>query len=203
MMGGRRDNEAGFTLVEMLIAMFIFALISAGTMTALSTSIAGKAQLQTRLEHLGEIETARALIAADMANITLRRSRDSFGSQDYYALTGGLDHVLRFTRTGRDNPGGLEPRGDLQRITYLFEDGQLIRRILAHENPVSDTPYFDRILLSDVRAVDVEFIANNTRSFQLLVKPEAQAGAPIIDVFALKITFENEENLTQYFEVKL
>jgi general secretion pathway protein J len=187
----------------MLIAMFIFALISAGTMTALSTSIRGKAQIEIRLKHLAQIETARALIASDMANVTLRPSRDSFGAKDYYALTGGIDHVLRFTRTGRDNPGGLEARGDVQRITYLFEDGALIRRVLATENPVSNTPHYDRILLSNLRAVEVEFITNNERGFQLLIKPNAPKQTPILDVFTLKVTFENDENLIQHFEVGL
>ena len=47
MRGLKDKKEAGFTLVEVLISLFIFALISAGTMGAMVQTFAGKRQIES------------------------------------------------------------------------------------------------------------------------------------------------------------
>ena len=63
------SHEQGFTLVEMLVSLFIFAIISAGTMTVMTTNLRGKTQMDTRISEIQNIETMRALIKADMSNV--------------------------------------------------------------------------------------------------------------------------------------
>ena len=59
--------------------MFIFALLTAGTMTALTQSLRGKASLDTSMEALNELNAARAILRSDMSTLTLRPSRDELG----------------------------------------------------------------------------------------------------------------------------
>jgi general secretion pathway protein J len=193
-------KEGGFTLVEVLIALFIFAIISAGTMSALTASLRGKTQMDDRISHMQNIETMRAVMKADMANIILRPARDVLGGQELYVLSGGITDLMSFTRAGRSNPGGLEPRGDLQRVTYLFEQGQLIRRHLAHENPASNTSKFDRIMLSGLKALTVKFVSEDIEDTQIFIEPNV-----LTSVYAVKfeLTFENGDKLDQYFELAL
>lgn len=195
-----KAKEGGFTLVEVLIALFIFAIISAGTMSTLTASLRGKTQMDDRISHMQNIETMRAVVKADMANIILRPARDVLGGQELYVLSGGITDLMSFTRAGRANPGGLEPRGDLQRVTYLFEQGQLIRRHLAHENPASNTPKFDRIMLSGLKALSVKFVSEDIEDTQIFIEPNV-----LTSVYAVKfeLTFENGDKLDQYFELAL
>lgn len=192
--------DAGFTLVEMLVALLIFAIISAGTLSVLTTSLRGKAQMDERIEDMQNIETMRALIKADMGHVILRPARDILGGAELYTLSGGVTDLISFTRGGRSNPGGLEPRGDMQRVTYLFEQGQLIRRHLAHENPAPNTPEFDRIMLSGLATADMQFVSGTAESSQVFVEPGALTNVTAVK---LELVFENGDALEQYFELGL
>ncbi|MEP1229383.1 MAG: type II secretion system minor pseudopilin GspJ [Litorimonas sp.] len=195
-----KPKDAGFTLVEVLISLFIFAIISAGTMSVLTTSLRGKTQMDERISDMQNIETMRAIIKNDMANVILRPSRDVLGGEGLYTFSGGLEDLVSFTRGGRSNPGGLEPRGDMQRVTYLFEQGQLIRRHLAHENPAPNTPEFDRIMLSGIDSMAVKFIADEVEGTQVFIEPNMLA---TIHAVKFELTFENGDKLDQYFELGL
>jgi len=70
----RAHNQSGFTLVEVLISLFIFSLITAGTMTALIQSLRGKDRLAASMEELNQLNAARAIMRADMSTLTLRPS---------------------------------------------------------------------------------------------------------------------------------
>jgi len=178
-MSAREQKEAGFTLVEMLIALFIFALISAGTMTALTGALSARAQVKTRLAEISEVEVMRALIKADMQHMILRENRDSFGAVDPLALSGGYDeNLISFTRTGRTNPGGLQARSELQRVTYVFERDALIRRALPSENPAQIDDVSDRVLMRDLVDLDIEFLKNNQRITNLSISAALALKSP-------------------------
>lgn len=195
-----QPKDLGFTLVEMLIALLIFAIISAGTMSVLTTSLRGKAQMDDRISEMQGIETMRALIKADMGNVILRPARDVLGGEALYTLSGGVIDLISFTRGGRSNPGGLEARGDMQRVTYIFEQGQLIRRHLAHENPAPNTPEFDRIMLSGLSSANMKFVNGDVESSQVFVEPGAETG---VNAVKLELVFANGDELEQYFELGL
>lgn len=213
----RTRKQSGFTLVEVLIAMFIFALISAGTMTALTSSLRGKAQMNEHLSVIAEIDGARALMKSDFENITLIPMRDAYGGQVQYAMTGGIDNLVQFTRKGRTNPGGLEARSEFQRVSYVFEDGQLIRRALAHANPAPQTPTSDRILMRGLQSVSVSFrvtakepvaseraqvtLLKSYSQDQILIEPNQSKDLP--ERITVEAIFENGDTLTQHFETGL
>lgn len=155
-------NEAGFTLIEVLISLFIFALISVGTMTALTQSLQGKTRLNQAVDEINKINSVRSILRADMSAVTLRPMRDELGGIMPFSLTTDGDALLSFVRRGRENPGGLEKRGDLERVEYLLINGDFIRRSFAHENPNSDPQYFDRVLLGNVQ--DVQIFAHSPRA---------------------------------------
>ena len=156
-----RSKEAGFTLIEVLISLFIFALISVGTMTALTQSLQGKTRLNQAVDEINKLNSARSILRADMTALTLRPMRDELGGIKPFSLTTDGEALLSFMRRGRENPGGLERRGDLERVEYHLINGDLIRRSFAHENPSSDPQYFDRVLLGNVQ--DVKIFAHSSR----------------------------------------
>ena len=187
-MSGHRHNEAGFTLVEVLISLFIFALISVGTMMALTQSLQGKDRLAASVDEINQLNAARAILRADLSALTLRPGRDELGGLEPYVLTTDGEALLSFTRRGHQNPGGLEQRGDLERVEYHFEDGALIRRSYEHENPAQLAKTFDRILLDNLRRVDITAIGYGDsrlitlEEFRLEAKANVRPGAVIIKV---------------------
>lgn len=154
-------KELGFTLIEVLISLFIFALISVGTMTALTQSLQGKTRLNRAVDEINKINSARSILRADMGAVTLRPMRDELGGTMPYSLTTDGEALLTFMRRGRENPGGLETRGDLERVEYHLIDEAFIRRSFAHENPNSDPQYFDRVLLANIQDVKLRAHAAN------------------------------------------
>jgi len=145
------NKESGFTLVEVLISLFIFSLISVGTMTALTQSLRGKDRLAASMEEINQLNAARAIIRSDMAALTLRISRDELGGINPYVLTTDGEALLSFTRRGKQNPSGIEKRGDLERVEYHFENDAFIRRSYAHENPAQEATSFDRVLIDNLQ----------------------------------------------------
>lgn len=211
-------QQGGFTLIEVLIVMFIFSLISVGATSALSSSLRGKAQMNERLSAMAEIESARAIMRGDFSQIILRETRDAYGSLRPYVLSGGVEALINFTRSGRANPGGLEDRSEFQRVSYICENGALIRRSLDQLNPAPQTKFRDRSLLRGIEFCDMTFHIKSNRQAvaggvavdlslnhfpqeTLLIVADQDTNLP--SIVTLDLTFENGDKLRQHFEVQL
>ena len=83
----QNKKETGFTLVEVLISLFIFALISAGTMGAMIQTFAAKDRLNIASEELADIAAFRSIVRADMNALTLRPMRDGVGGTETFLVT--------------------------------------------------------------------------------------------------------------------
>lgn len=161
------QKDAGFTLVEVLISLFIFALLSAGTMGAMLQTFAAKERLNIASTELADIAAFRSILRADMNALTLRPMRDGVGGTETYLVTtrnpAETSAILTFSKLGRTNPTGA-PRGQVERVRYLFRDGQFIRESLIHENPAQREGWSGRVLLEGLEDVDVTYRA--TRQFE-------------------------------------
>jgi len=152
--------EAGFTLVEVLISLFIFALISAGTMGAMFQTFAIKDRLDQASTELADIAVFRSILRADMTAIDLRNGRDGLGGQSRTLVTTDGEALLTFTRLGRSNPSGAE-RGQAERVRYLFRDGQFIRETLPHENPAQLEQWRGRVIVEGLQDVELAYISHS------------------------------------------
>ena len=63
-------TEAGFTLVELMVALFIFAILSAAGVMLLSGSIGAQGAVQQRLDGLADVQRAASLLTVDLAQAT-------------------------------------------------------------------------------------------------------------------------------------
>nr|WP_295371294.1 type II secretion system minor pseudopilin GspJ [uncultured Sphingosinicella sp.] len=122
-------RSAGFTLVELLVALTIFSLLSAAGVTLLSFSVRAQDAADERLTRLAEIRRAGALLTSDLAQAAPRVSRDEAGAPRA-AMIGesgqGSPVVLSLVRRGWENLDGAA-RPSLQKVEYRWVGGQLER----------------------------------------------------------------------------
>lgn len=148
----------GFTLVEVLIAMAITALVAAIAYSSLARVMAGVEGLRASANRSYEINRAMMILSRDLRHFAARPIRDEFG-EFQPALTGGelAEFELSFTRTGWHNP--LEhPRSSLQRVNYRIEDEALWRDSYVVLDRAGDTEPRSTLLLENVELMELAFL---------------------------------------------
>jgi len=148
----------GFTLVEMLVALLVFSLLSAAGVAVLGFAADNRAVVRERMDEIAALQSARALIKTDLEQVADRRTRADGGSPGR-VLSGGESAaapVLAFTRRGWDNPDAA-PRASLQYVEYRLAEDRLERRARpALDGATLGEP---QVLLRGVRSLEVAFYA--------------------------------------------
>jgi len=153
----RRAN--GFTLVELLVAMAIFGIISMLALGGLNTIIQQQTLAKEQMVRLGQLQRAVRMLTEDFAQLNPRHVRDVLGqSTEPPLVTDALDeNIVRLSRGGWRNPVPV-PRGTLQRVQYRLEDEALIREYW----PVMDYPLGteprSETLLEGVIEIEIEYL---------------------------------------------
>lgn len=152
----RGRSEHGFTLIELMVALFIFAILSAAGVMLLSGSVGAQGAVQQRLDQLADVQRAAALMTVDFAQAVPRISRTRAGTLApvFYAAGNQPDPAVQFVRAGRDNPDGLV-RSGLQKLEYGVVDGRLIRRAYAQVDGAE--PERAAVMLDDVTSIGFRF----------------------------------------------
>jgi general secretion pathway protein J len=156
-MSDGRASEAGFTLVELLVALAIFALISVAGVTLLRSGSDTQIAVKARLEQQARFKRLANTLEADLAQAVPRPVRDASGqpipawSQEE---SGDPDILFGFVRAGWTNLDEA-PRASLQRVAYLLRDGKLQRA----NWPMLDgaSPDEGGALLENVNGVSLRF----------------------------------------------
>jgi general secretion pathway protein J len=143
-------RRAGFTLVEMLIALTIFGMLTAAGVALLTLTVRTQATSERLLDEVGELRRLGALLTADLGQAAPRLSRDRDGRPRpaFIGAAGDGELLLALVRGGNDE----EP---LQRVEYRLRDGRLER--LAYARPDGDPPAATQILLGGLRQVRLRY----------------------------------------------
>ncbi len=112
-------RAAGFTLMEVLVAISIFALIGVASYRVLSSVMEADARVAVRSEQMRTLNRAFWMLQQDAEQLVKRNARDGSGAftDNYLRVQNESDLPLEFTRGGRANPLGLA-RSSMQRVAY-------------------------------------------------------------------------------------
>lgn len=155
-----KAGSAGFTLIEVLIALGITAFVSVIAYTSLSSVLTGAERLRENTDRSYEINRAFMILSRDLRQFANRPVRDEFGEVEP-ALSGGelARFSLSFTRTGWHNPGG-NPRSNLQRVNYRLEEEALWRDTYPVLDRSGNTEPDTVLLLDDVEELQLRFLGS-------------------------------------------
>ena len=149
----------GFTLLEMLVALFIFGLVSAAGVGLMRFSMDNQESVRARVERLAGLESARALLKADLSQAVARRVRGPQGRPADHVFAGNEQGqggpVMALVRRGLDNPDG-DPRPSLQYVEYRLAQDRFERHAGAGLDGGNFLPA--RVLLTGVRGASLRFL---------------------------------------------
>lgn len=165
----RRNAQRGVTLVELLIALLVFAMIASVGVYAVRLAVDGRAQLVEADSALREWQIARLIMRQDFSQLAPRIVRDEFGNPQAGAVVAGIGFsgrqpvigetpLVGFVRGGWSNYTARSPRSTLQYVEYLTIDGAIIRRMRPYLDDARDQPHFDRVLFAEVSDVEMTFL---------------------------------------------
>jgi general secretion pathway protein J len=145
----------GFTLLELLVALAIFAVLGVAAYAGLDVVLASKDRLEARSEELGRLQMLFVLMTRDIEQTARRSVRDNYG--DPLPALLGSDTTLEFTRAGWRNPAGLR-RSHLQRVAYGLTDETLTRATWDVLDRAQDSEPRTATLLGDVTALEIRYL---------------------------------------------
>lgn len=149
----------GFTLLELLIAMAIFSLISIMAFSGLRSVLFNKEVVDQELQRLSNIQRTLLNLSRDIEQAADRPIRDELGSK-LPAFSGGQNidsTVLELSRYGWRNPAQ-QVRSQIQRVAYSLEDNQLIRLYWHHLDHLQTDEPVRRVLLKGVERIEIRYL---------------------------------------------
>lgn len=163
-------NNRGFTLLEMLLAIAIFSVISLSGWQIFKGLILAQELVVRRNQTMAELDYALLMIDQDFRQIADRGTRignDTTSTSTTASLFSGSDMVdsddeaIALVRYGWQNPGQQLPRPTLQRVFYRLQDRRLERQFHYVLDPVNlnDEPK-TQTLLTGVDSLTFRFFHN-------------------------------------------
>ncbi len=119
-----RAPQSGFTLLELLVALAIFALMSAMAYGGLQTLLESRKHTDRAAEQFSRLQNTLLFLQQDLSQVVERSVRDELGDREPVFSGADTEYLLQLTR------GGAVGRPDtaaLQRVAYRMEEGRLQR----------------------------------------------------------------------------
>jgi len=153
----------GFTLLEVLLAIAIFSVISLSSFTLFDTILNADEKSQQNSARQNELQRAFLLIERDFLQIARRSIRlngeeplKEFIYTDSSSFSSD-DQTLGFVRGGWTNPGLLLPRSNMQSVAYQLNEGTLERLHFNFVDAVVGEEAKVRPLIVGVEQLSFEF----------------------------------------------
>jgi general secretion pathway protein J len=191
-----KQRERGFTLLELLVAMFIAAIIFAMGYGTINQAVKNRETLEDQQKRLLDLQTTVRTMEQDFLQLAQRPVRDPVGGTYQAALvanvnsssgslgssssssgnsngtrglgsSSGAQPLVALTRTGWTNPNGLQRPG-LQRVLYYFQDGTLRREYFTVLDPTQASQAVRRDLMTHLKSVSLRFMDVQTGNVKQL-----------------------------------
>ncbi len=164
----------GFTLLEILIALAVFAILATITSSAMYQAFNTRTKVTMQADRLSHLQLAMALIRRDTQQIV---ERSVHGNEFHlFPPFTGQPNYIEFTRGGEVNPLGNALSSTLKRVAYLCRRGQLIRRSWEMLDTPNRKQFQDKLLLDNLSQCSFAYMTHHLQILpdwhEFAVKPE-------------------------------
>ncbi len=151
--------QEGFTLLELLVAMAIFAIIGALAMGGLNTVLGQREAAAGQLARLHQVQRTMRILTTDFSQLAPRVVRDALGTAEGALIAPcGVEAAVCLSRDGWRNPFAQLARGTLQRVQYRIADGQLLREYWGvMDRTLADEPHRE-VLVDGVEHFEIAYV---------------------------------------------
>lgn len=203
----KRNLHAGFTLIEVLVALAVFGVMSLLAYMSLGQTLSNSDMLSERMDRLQSVQRTVSYLSSELLQTVPRSVRADLGNEPLPALQSSLgsEFALQLTHGGWPNSAGV-PRSTLQRTAYRIEDGELIRyhwNVL--DRTVSSTP-FVTVMLEDVESLTFRFLSGTddwTDQWPPLSSGARAVSTNLPRAVEIVLTLPDEGEITRVVEVSL
>ena len=149
----------GFTLIEVLVAMAIFAVLSVMAYSGLRTVINVSGGVQNRVEKLETLQRTFMFLERDFYQLVPRLvNTDAGDTRAALEATPNNARLFEFTRGGQPNPAEVKGRSSLIRVAYFIDDAKLKRIKWNNIDHLNGAQTVEITLLEDVKAISTRFL---------------------------------------------
>ena len=183
-----QQRVKGFTLLEMLLALAVFAALSISAFQVLQGGIRAYELSLDKVRRLAELQRGVSQMEQDLTQMIPRHSRGNEG------LLLAAPHLLKsddwgisFTRNSWLNPAGMLPRSELQWAGDRLRQKKLERLSYFHVDHPSGVSPNVRVILDGVHAFRLRFFVNGAwqaRWDSTGILPQAVEVTLVMDDFA-------------------
>jgi general secretion pathway protein J len=154
-------QSVGFSLVELLIALAILAILMGVTFQSVQLLIESDRNMKDQQVTLQNIQRAFMYMERDLRQIVPRPVNDGF-AQQAAITTQANNNLLEFTKGGNPDLGWQlrktgQMRSSLQRVAYKLEGKNLIRSTWSLVDHASQEKPVTEVLLPRIKAIKIEF----------------------------------------------
>ncbi|RDI38062.1 type II secretion system minor pseudopilin GspJ [Aquicella lusitana] len=191
-------KQRGFTLLEILIALFIFTILSLILANALHNVITIQSGTERNAERLRELQMVLLVMSRDVEQAVNRPIVNASGKEEAAFI--GTPHSFTFTHTGFANPTGELLRSNLQRTRYDWNRGSLRRGVWPSLDAAPDAKPHARTLLNNVEAARFEYLDQNGRPHAGW-PVQGQTSQPLPRAVRISLTISQWGKLSQLYVI--
>ncbi|TVS11536.1 MAG: type II secretion system protein GspJ [Wenzhouxiangella sp.] len=168
-------RQRGYTLVEVLIAVTVFAILAGSVYAALNTLSQAAFVHRERSVELAELQRGLVRLETDLRQLAARPARGPDG-QLMPALA-GQGGGLEGTRAGWANPQQ-HRRSQLQRFAWSAQSDQLVRTSWPVTDRTPATPAFNEEVLAGLQLLEFNYYSADGRWLEQWPENGASAELP-------------------------
>lgn len=185
----------GFTLIEVLVAIAIFSVMSVFAYQGLRGFLRARDVTTAQTAEFARLVTGVTVLQQDFEEAVPRPVRDALGD-DVPALRSGQarGEVVAFTRHTAwtaATPG----ESDLRRIEYRVADGELVRRTWSALDRVAATGFTDRTVLEGVADITLRYYGDGAWQESWPMGEGLEALTDLPQAVAITLQFTNGRSL--------
>ena len=158
------NRQSGITLLELLVVIAVFSIMSAAAYSSLQSSLRAEENFGTAMEELEAVQMSLAIFQRDVMQLSRRAIRDAYGDSEAAVVLRNGQEII-FTRGGNFSSLKLG-QTELTRVAWSLQDEQLVRSTWRSLDSAQGERPLSAAVLGQVTRLQIRVLDQNSRWHQ-------------------------------------